>query len=143
MDNRRLQQLRRERVAHAALLVADPDLNTIVRIPLSRGASELLYAYDPALESQAFPPGFDGIAVLPDGRIVVTALDQKGLVLLRGDGPYVGAPPSYVAGNFRGPSDVAALPDGRVVVANFDSLALAQPGVYPQLPFGLDVVTLP
>ncbi|GIK29883.1 MAG: hypothetical protein IT298_16230 [Chloroflexi bacterium] len=128
---------------HNALLVADPDLNTIVRIPLSRGASELLYAYDPALESQAFPPGFDGIAVLPDGRIVVTALDQKGLVLLRGDGPYVGAPPSYVAGNFRGPSDVAALPDGRVVVANFDSLALAQPGVYPQLPFGLDVVTLP
>ncbi|NOG51910.1 MAG: hypothetical protein HND48_22605 [Chloroflexi bacterium] len=72
--------------------------------------------------------------MLPDGRIVVTALDQKGLVLLRGDGPYVGAPPSYVAGNFRGPSDVAALPDGRVVVANFDSLALAQPGVYPQAP---------
>lgn len=128
---------------HNAMLVADPDLNTIVRVPLSRGASELLYYYDPTLDSQAFPPGFDGIAMLPDNQIVVTALDQKGLILFRGGAPYVGSPPSYIAGNFRGPSDVAVLPDGRVVVANFDSLALAQPGVRPQLPFGLDVVALP
>jgi hypothetical protein len=35
------------------------------------------------------------------------------------------------------------MPDGRLIVANFDSVSLVQPGVRPQLPFALDVITLP
>ena len=85
---------------------------------------------------ERFPPGLDGITVGADGTIYVTALDQKGVARISPESTEL----AYIAGNFRGPSDLALLPDGRIVVANFDSAALVQPGIQPQLPFGLDVV---
>lgn len=124
-----------------ALLVADPDANTLVRIARADASAELVFHY--AITGNAtFPPGFDGLAVAPDGRIYATALDQKGVVTFAGSEPYVVEDLVYIAGNFRGPSDLALLPDGRLVVTNFDSVSLVQPGVTPQLPFGLDVIEI-
>ena len=50
--------------------------------------------------------------------------------------------PKYIAGQFRGSSDVDAGDGGRLYVANWDQSALALPFVTPRLPFGIDVVTL-
>jgi DNA-binding beta-propeller fold protein YncE len=123
-----------------ALLVTDPDANTILRIPRSRLTSEWVYRYSDSPD-ESFPPGFDGIAVAPDGQIYVTALDQKGVATFSGSEPYAPGSLAYVAGNFRGPSDLAFTPDGRLIVTNFDSTGLVQPGVLPQLPFALDALT--
>lgn len=126
--------------ARDAILVADPDANTIVRIPRTGGASHIVLQYIITAGS-TFPPGFDGIAAAPDGSIYVTALDQKGVIRVDSDGEPFADEMAYIAGNFRGPSDLALLPDGRLIVANFDSVSLVQPGVAPQLPFALDVIT--
>lgn len=114
-----------------AFYVTDSDANTIVRVPRSGGAPSLVFRST----DTRFLPAFDGIAIGGDGAIYVTALEQKGLVRIQNDELV------YIAGNFRGPSDIAFTPDGRLIVANFDSLALAQANIRPQLPFGLDVVT--
>jgi sugar lactone lactonase YvrE len=115
-----------------SLLVTDPDANTVVRIPRDRSGSQVVFRSS----DERFPPGLDGIAVTADGTIYVTALDQKGVARIAPESTEL----AYIAGNFRGPSDLALLPDGRLVVANFDSAALVQPGIQPQLPFALDVV---
>ena len=115
-----------------SLLVTDPDANTVVRIPRDRSGSQIIFRSSDA----RFPPGLDGIAVAPDGTVYVTALDQKGVARIAPESTEL----AYIAGNFRGPSDLAILPDGRIVVTNFDSASLVQPGIEPQLPFALDVV---
>lgn len=116
-----------------ALLVTDPDANTIVRIPRARDLALIVFR---SLDSR-FPPGLDGITVAPDGTVYVTALDQKGVARITSPTDL-----TYIAGGFRGPSDLAFTPDGRIVVANFDSASLVQPGLRPQLPFALDILTL-
>jgi DNA-binding beta-propeller fold protein YncE len=115
-----------------SLLVTDPDANTVIRIMRDRSGSQIVFRS----ADERFPPGLDGIAVAPDGTIYVTALDQKGVARIAPESTEL----AYIAGNFRGPSDLAILPDGRLVVANFDSAALVQPGIQPQLPFALDVI---
>ena len=115
------------------LLVTDSQGNTVYAVDVNAASSEVVYQFS----GNANPPGLIGITSAPDGTIYLTALDEKALMTLR-DGELV-----YLAGFFRGPWDAALLPDGRILVSNFDSRALATPGVSPQLPFGVDAVTLP
>ncbi len=115
------------------LLATDSLSNTIYRLDVSAASSEVVYQFS----RDDNPPGLVGITSAPDGTIYLTAIDEKALMTLR-DGELV-----YLAGFFRGPWDVALLPDGRILVSNFDSRALATPGLSPQLPFGIDAVSLP
>jgi len=126
--------------ANDAIVVTDPLANTIYRVPVESGEAELLYQHG----DRQFPPGFDGVTVAADGTIYVAALAQNGVVELR-DGELV-----YIAGNFRGASDVDLAPDGRhLYVTNFDQSSIGQRYQFgatitqPQLPFALDVITLP
>jgi sugar lactone lactonase YvrE len=115
-----------------AILITDSERNMVFRVPVGDSSpGEILYLYP----NPTNLPGFDGITVTPSGDIYIAALDQNGIVQLS-DGQI-----EYIAGTFRGASDVAAAPDGLLYVTNFDSAALILPGVQPQLPFGLDVIT--
>lgn len=115
-----------------SLLVTDTELNLVYRVPLDGSPATEIYRYTSAIT----PPTLDGVAVAPDGTIYLTALEQNGVVTLR-DGDI-----AYIAGNFRGPSDLEFSPDGtRLYVTNFDSTALVMPGINPMLPFALDVIT--
>jgi sugar lactone lactonase YvrE len=117
--------------ANDAILITGPVVNTLYRVPVTRESTQIVYQYE-----GAEAPGFDGVAVTPDGTIYLAALDQNALAVLR-DNQIV-----YIASGFRGASDVAAGPDGRLYVTNFDSRALVTPGISPQLPFAIDVVTV-
>lgn len=118
--------------ANNTILVTDVQQNTIYRVDVETGDSELFYRHADSTNL----PGFDGIAVTSDGMLYVAALDQNGIVTFR-DGEMV-----YLAGNFRGSNDVATAPDGSLYVTNFDSSSLVVPGVRPQLPFALDVIRI-
>lgn len=118
--------------ANNAIVVTDFALNTVYRVPVDGGEAQAVYRYTDSTN----PPSFDGVTAAPDGILYVAALEQNGIVTFR-DGEMV-----YLAGNFRGGNDVAIAPDGRLYVTNFDSTSLVVPGVRPQLPFALDVVTI-
>jgi sugar lactone lactonase YvrE len=115
------------------MIVTDPETSTLYRVSIADASGEVLYQNPP---DAASPPGFDGAAVAPDGALYVAALAQNGVVTLR-DGGLV-----YLAGNFRGASDVAFAAPNRLYVTNFDQSSLVLPLVEPRLPFALDVVTL-
>lgn len=119
--------------ASGFLYATDSRLNAVYRIDIAAAASTDFYRFN----GEVNPPGLAGITVSADGLVYVTAIDEKALMVVR-DGQL-----EYLAGFFRGPWDAAVLPDGRIVVSNIDSRALATPGLSPQLPFALDVVTLP
>ena len=115
-----------------ALIITDGLANTVYSVALADQSSTLLYQHGDRPDA----PGFDGVTVLPDGTIYVAALEQNGIVRVA-DGQL-----TYIAGLFRGASDVDTTPDGtRLYVTNFDSFSLAVPGTFPHLPFGLDVIT--
>lgn len=116
-----------------AIVVTEPERNTIYRVPVSGGEAEIVYQH-PA--GDQFPPGFDGATVTPDGVLYVAALGQNGIVRVQ-DGAI-----TYVAGQFRGSSDVDSFDGRRLYVANWDQSALALPLVQPRLPFGIDVIEL-
>lgn len=109
------------------ILATDAGTNTLYGIGDDVG---VIYAYD-GIESEA--PGLDGVAVSPDGTIYLAALDQRAVGILQ-NGVL-----TYIAGNFRGASDLA-YHDGWIYVTNFDSRSLVLPGIDPQLPFALDVI---
>lgn len=113
-----------------SILVTDPELNDIYRVPVADGATEVIYHHG----ERANPPGFDGITVMSDGSIYVAALAQNGIALVN-DGRL-----DYVAGLFRGSSDVEYAAPNRLYVTNFDQASIVIPVVHPQLPFALDVV---
>ncbi|MBI1259050.1 MAG: hypothetical protein GC204_16395 [Chloroflexi bacterium] len=117
---------------HDAIIVTDPESNTIYRVNVSDAATETLYDHD----GQPNAPGFDGVTVTPDGTIYVAALAQNGIAKVA-DGKL-----EYIAGMFRGPSDVAFAAPNRLYVTNFDQTSIVIPVVHPQLPFALDVVEL-
>lgn len=118
--------------ANNAILITDPEVNIVYRVPVSdSNAGEIMYRYPDTTNY----PGFDGLTVTPSGEIYIAALGQFGVVRL------INGEIEYIAGTFRGASDVAAAPDGRLYVTNFDSAALVIPGVQPQLPFAIDVIT--
>jgi DNA-binding beta-propeller fold protein YncE len=115
-----------------AIIVTDPEFNTIYRVKISDGSTETLYNHG----NQPDAPGFDGATVTPDGTLYVAALAQNGIVKVA-DGKI-----EYIAGMFRGPSDVAFAAPNKLYVTNFDQTSIVIPVVHPQLPFALDVVEL-
>lgn len=116
-----------------ALIVTDSDRNAIYRVNVTNGESEILYQH-PA--NSPTPPGFDGATVTPDGVLYVAALGQNGIVRVE-DGTI-----TYIAGQFRGSSDVDYGAGGRLYVANFDQASIVLPVVQAQLPFAIDVIDL-
>jgi len=115
---------------HDALIVAEPETNVIYRVRLEDRATEILYRHG----SRPNPPGFNGVAVTEEGRVFVAALGQNGVALVE-EGNL-----NYIAGLFRGASDVAVAGPDRLVVTNFDQSSLVLPLVLPQLPFALDML---
>jgi len=115
-----------------AIIVTDPEFNTIYRVKISDGSTETLYSHG----SQPDAPGFDGATVTPDGTLYVAALAQNGIVKVA-DGKI-----EYIAGMFRGPSDVAFAAPNKLYVTNFDQTSIVIPVVHPQLPLALDVIEL-
>jgi len=103
------------------------------RIALEDQSTHILYQYNGSEEGE---PGFDGVTVSEDGTIYLAAFASRELMRLT-DGEVV----TLVAG-FRGVSDVVYV-DGTIYATNFDSRGLVLPGIQPQLPFALDVITLP
>lgn len=118
--------------AHDALLITDPETNTIYRAALADGQTEIVYQHG----NRPHPPGFDGLTAAPDGTIFAAALGQNGIARVDDDQLL------YIAGLFRGASDIEAGADGRLFVPNFDQSALVIPLIQPQLPFALDVIEL-
>jgi outer membrane protein assembly factor BamB len=115
------------------IYATDSRQNVIYALTPETAAFEELYRFVGTQNA----PGLVGVTTAPDGTVYVTALDEKALMVLR-EGDL-----AYLAGFFRGPWDAAVMPDGSVLITNIDSRALATPGVSPQLPFALDLVTLP
>jgi sugar lactone lactonase YvrE len=119
--------------ANNAILITDSSLNIIYRVSLDGTTTEAIYQHG----DRENAPIFDGITVTPDGTIYVAALSQDGIA--RVDGNEL----AYVAGLFRGPSDVDYSPTANALfVPNFDSGALVVPGLSPRLPFTVDIVKL-
>jgi DNA-binding beta-propeller fold protein YncE len=119
--------------AHEAILITDSSNNIIYRVSLDGSNTETVYAHG----DRPNAPVFDGITATPDGTIYVAALAQDGIARVDGDDL------TYVAGLFRGPSDVDYSPSAKALyVNNFDSGALVVPGLAPRLPFTIDVVNL-
>lgn len=127
-----------------ALIITEPELGVIYRAALPSGDTTTLYEHRGAPNS----PGFDGAAVGADGSLYVAALGQNGVVRILPATPddtdltdgYGGL--EYIAGLFRGSSDVAFRAPNQLIVANFDQSALVLPLVEPELPFALDVIEL-
>jgi len=117
----------------SAIIAADGEQNTLYRIPIASADEEIVYAHGNA----ANPPGFDGVTVAPDGTIYVTALGQNGVARVDGDGQL-----TYIAGLFRGASDLEITGNGLIYVTNFDQASIVLPFIAPQLPFAIDVIDL-
>lgn len=114
-----------------ALIITDSNTNTLYRVAIANPQVQVLYAHG----NRPNPPEFDGVTVAADGTIYVAALGQNGIAYVEGDELV------YIAGLFRGSSDVAAHGND-LYVANFDSRALVLPLVNPQLPFALDKISI-
>lgn len=119
--------------ANNAVLVTDGSTDNLYRVPVDAPtSSQLLYAH----AGRANPPGFDGLTVTPQGVIYIAALGQRGIVRLEGENLV------YIAGLFRGPSDVDYAAPDKLYVTNWDQYSLAVSTSKPFLPFALDVITL-
>jgi sugar lactone lactonase YvrE len=119
--------------ADNTLLITDGTVNTIYRVSIDGLTSELLYRHGDRPDA----PGFDGITITPDGVIYVAALGQNGIARLDGSDL------TYIAGQFRGSSDVDySATNHKLYVTNFDSAALAISALSPRLPFALDEIDL-
>ena len=117
-----------------AIIITDSVLNIVYAVPVSDSTlTETLYDHG----SRANPPGFDGVTVTPDGVIYAAALGQNGVVRVEG------GELTYIAGLFRGASDVDYSPlTDSLYVTNWNQTPLVIPGDRPQLPFALDVIDL-
>lgn len=115
-----------------AIIVTDSNRSAVFRVNLDGQTSEIIYEHG----SREFPPVFDGVTVAPDGTLYLAALEQNGIATLRG------GELEYIAGSFRGASDVDYA-NGRLYVTNFDSFSLVVAAVRPRLPFAIDVIELP
>ena len=88
-------------------------------------------------------PGLDGVAVLPDGEIMVAALGVNRVGRIESESEL-----QYLAGNFRGSSDLAYdSTRERLYVSNWDQRALLpltivfiQVDLEPHLPFAIDLI---
>lgn len=120
---------------HDALIVTDPETNTIYQVALDGQSQELLYNQATKPEDEALP-GFDGVTVTAEGVIYVTALSLNRVARLE-NGEL-----TFLAGDFRGASDLEYAAN-RIYIANWDQFSLFLGPVEPRLPFGIDVITLP
>ncbi|MEZ4669671.1 MAG: hypothetical protein R3E39_17335 [Anaerolineae bacterium] len=119
--------------SHESLLVTDGINNTIYRVPVDNPAQgELLYRHG----SRPNSPLFFGLTVAADGSIYVAALSQNGIARLNGDNL------DYIAGLFRGASDVAYAAPDKLYVTNWDQTSLQRTTEKPFLPFTLDVIRI-
>lgn len=131
---------------HAAqdtILIADTVANTLIAIPADAddpAAAALLRYAHPENEGT---PGFNGVDVAPDGTLYVAALAFNRVARVEDETTL-----TYLAGGFRGSSDVAydASTD-RLFVSNWDQSSLVpqrflfiQFEVMPRLPFTIDVI---
>ncbi|MDX2163704.1 MAG: SMP-30/gluconolactonase/LRE family protein [bacterium] len=116
-----------------SVLITDPEQNRIYRVPADDPTAGAIL-YDHA--GRETPPGFDGITVAPDGTVYAAALGQNGVARVE-DGEL-----RYIAGLFRGVSDLAYAPGDRLIVPNFDQTSIVLPLIAPQLPFALDEIAL-
>jgi sugar lactone lactonase YvrE len=115
-----------------AIIVTDPETNKIYCIGVADGSAQIIYVHG----ERANPPGFDGATIAPDGTLYVAALGQNGIAIVEnGD-------LDYIAGLFRGASDVEYAAPDRLYVTNFDQSSLIIPLLQPQLPFTVDVIEL-
>jgi sugar lactone lactonase YvrE len=115
-----------------AIIVTDPETNKIYSIGVADGSAQIIYVHG----ERANPPGFDGATIAPDGTLYVAALGQNGIAIVEnGD-------LDYIAGLFRGASDVEYAAPDRLYVTNFDQSSLIIPLLQPQLPFTVDVIEL-
>lgn len=118
-------------VTRDALLITDGLNDTLYRVSIADSAqSELLYQHG----SRPNPPLLYGVTVTGDGSIYVAGLAQNGIARLTGDKL------EYIAGLFRGASDVAYATPDKLYVTNWDQTSLQRPSDKPFLPFALDVV---
>lgn len=116
-----------------SVLITDSINDTLYRVPAADPTQpELLYWH----KGRSNPPGFDGLTITPDGQIYVAALGQRGVVRVDGDNL------TYIAGLFRGPSDVDYAAPDKLYVTNWDQFSLAVAASQPSLPFALDVIDL-
>ena len=115
-----------------AIIITDPEVNDIYRVTVADAATEVVYHHG----ERANPPGFDGVTVTPEGVIYVASLGQNGIAQVN-DGKL-----DYIAGLFRGASDVEYAAPNRLYVSNFDQSSIVIPLVHPELPFALDVIEL-
>ncbi len=115
-----------------AIIVTDSNLDAIYSVGVDSAEMTILYRHG----NREFPPGLDGVTVSQNGDIYVAAVTQNGIVRLDGDAL------TYVAGSFRGPSDVD-IHDKQLYVTNFDSFSLVVGAIGPRLPFGIDLIQLP
>lgn len=115
-----------------AIIVTDPEVNDIYSIGVADAQAEVIYHHG----DRENPPGFDGATVTPDGTLYVAALGQNGIARVD-DGKL-----DYIAGLFRGSSDVAFAAPNLLYVTNFDQSSIVIPLVHPELPFALDVIEL-
>ncbi len=117
-----------------SILVTDPEQNVIYRVSVNDGSYSTIYEHG----TRPNPPGFDGLTVTPDGTIYVAALGQNGIARVdEANNELV-----YIAGLFRGASDVEYGEPSLLYVTNFDQASIVLPFVAPQLPFALDVIDL-
>lgn len=114
-----------------AIVITDSINDTVYRVPVDApDKSELLYWH----KGRANPPGFDGLTVTPQGVIYLAALGQRGIARLDSETL------TYIAGLFRGPSDVDYAAPDKLYVTNWDQFSLAVTASKPSLPFALDVI---
>lgn len=119
--------------AHDAMIITESETGAIFRVSLVDNTTEQIYQFEGAGSKQ---PGFDGVTVGAEGQVYAAAFANHRVVWIT-DGVM-----EYLAADFRGASDVTYY-DNRIYVTNFDSRSLVLPGIEPQLPFGIDVLTLP
>ena len=120
-------------VSHDALLITDGINDTVYRVLVTDPAqTELVYRHG----SRPNPPLLYGITVAGDGSIFVAALAQNGIARINGDSL------DYIAGLFRGASDVAYAAPNLLYVTNWDQTSLQRSADKPFLPFALDVISI-
>lgn len=116
----------------STIYVTDSEQGRIYSVSQDGQVTILVYQH-PQSEGN---PSFDGISISRDGRVYVAALLARQVMEIVDSETAV-----ILAEGFRGVSDVA-YQDGRLYATNFDQRGLVIPGIRPQLPFALDLITL-
>jgi DNA-binding beta-propeller fold protein YncE len=129
--------------ASGQILVTNATANTIHALPVADDNPQATTLYTYTGDTQA--PGFNGLSTGADGEIYVAALGTNRVARLNLESGDL----TYLAGAFRGSSDVAYdVERERLYVNNWDQRSLLpvqflflEIDIDPRLPFSVDVVT--